>query len=129
MRHVVATGGAGGRRPPPSWDARSPSSWRTEVRTPPAPQSRSAHPPLHQHRRLIGCLSSLRLQIDTQLLAFLIEMTALEPERARRLSHAVAVSRQLAKHSLTLEGGDAVGQRATARRARRPLARYRGQDV
>jgi hypothetical protein len=44
-------------------------------------------------RRLIGRLGSLRLQIDAQLLAFFVQMAALEPERPGRLGHAVAVSR------------------------------------
>jgi hypothetical protein len=120
MRHVVAIGGAGGRRPAPCRDARSRSCPQTEMRD----AARATFPfsaSASTRAQTINRLSEFAPSSDRYPTAeFLIKMTALQPERARRLSHAVAVSGHLAKHSVTLERGDAIGQRAAARRALPP---------
>src|SRR5258705_12543401 len=65
---------------------------------------------------LRSALPALRFHVDGELLAFLVQMAALDAERPSRLGDAVPVGTQLGQHDLALEGGDPVGERAAARR-------------
>src|ERR1035438_5652090 len=55
-------------------------------------------------------------QVDSQGLAFLIEMTPLQPQRLGGIRHALMVAFQLRQDLLTLESVRALGQRAGLRR-------------
>ncbi|SRR6266446_6240981 len=54
----------------------------------------------------------LRLEIDPELLTLLIEVAALEAERAGGVGDAMAVRRELREHDFTLERVDAARERA-----------------
>src|SRR5262249_664833 len=72
-----------------------------------------------------------RFQIDPQLRALLVKMTALEAERAGGFGDAVAVRGELAQHHFALERVDAARQRPTSRAGARvsPSLARRHQHV
>jgi len=57
-------------------------------------------------------LSALLLDVDPELLSFLVEMAALESERFGRICDVVAVTLELRKNNIPLKLLYAIGQRA-----------------
>ena len=66
-----------------------------------------------------------RAQVDAELLAFFVEMTAFEAEGLRGVGHVMVVARELVDQQGALEGFDAFGERAGARGLRAALAQDR----
>jgi len=60
-------------------------------------------------RRLGLIFSTLLLNIDSELLGFLVEMAALQSERFRSIRDVVIASLQLGKNRLTLEALHSLG--------------------
>jgi hypothetical protein len=61
---------------------------------------------------------AFRLQVNAQLLAFLVQMAALQAQSARYIGHVVMMAAQFGEQHFPLEGFDAVRQRAVFNRGR-----------
>ena len=60
-------------------------------------------------------MRALGFDVDAELLTFLVEVASLEAERPCGLRDVISVGLEFREHDLALEGGHAIGQRASAR--------------
>ena len=60
-------------------------------------------------------MRALGFDVDAELLTFLVEVTPLETERPCGLGNVMPVRLEFREDDLALEGGHAIGQRASAR--------------
>src|SRR5439155_20308744 len=95
-----------------TWQTDQPTTYRTIQ----LPIEQSNYPITRLPNYQISSLFPLRLHIDGELLAFLVQVAALDAERPGRLGDAMTVGIQLGQHDLTLECGNAIRERPASRR-------------